>query len=211
MSTPGGASLIRLFIARTTWEPFPDMDDVIAHAGRVAYGDETPADRDAHGVLWSRQIHAPDQGLPVYGKIHSARQRRAMLYLLCQICGQEPDENTDGILWLLPTLPGQPPADDGNGIITTYPPVCRLCTHLALRQCPPLRHAHAVLRVREVQVHGVSGAAFTLTGSAAVFREAVDYPYGDPALATVVAVQQLLRLTDYCETPGEITATDPAR
>lgn len=202
---PGGAPLVRPFIARTTREPFPDMADVIAHAGRVAYSDETQADRDAHGVLWARQAHTPHEGIPLFGKIHSARQRHAMLYLLCQICGQEPDENTDGVLWLLPTVPGRSPEDDGNGIVTTYPPVCRPCAGLALRQCPPLRHAHAVLRVRDVQVYGVSGAAFNLTASWAVFREAVDCPYGSPDLAAVVAVQQLLRLTDYNDAQDEIT------
>lgn len=86
------------------------------------------------------------------------------------------------------------PDDDGNGITTTYPPVCLPCAGLALRQCPPLRHAHAVLRVRDVQVYGVSGAAFTLTASSAVFREAIDCHYDSPDLASVVAVQQLLRL-----------------
>ncbi|MGW1752374.1 hypothetical protein ACWCRD_43630 [Streptomyces sp. NPDC002092] len=197
--------LVRPFIARTTCEPFPDMGEVIAHAGRVAYGDEMPADRDAQGVLWARQAHAPDEGMPLFGKIHSVRQRHAMLHLLCQICGQEPDENTDGVLWLLPTVPGQLPEDDGSGITTTYPPVCRSCARLAIRQCPPLRRAHAMLRVRDVQVHGVSGAVFTLTGSSAAFHQAVDCSYDSPALATVVAVQQLLRLTDYSHARGEIT------
>ncbi|MGI5526820.1 hypothetical protein ACQEVX_05135 [Streptomyces syringium] len=199
MSTPGGVPLVRPFIARTTGEPFPDLGDVISCDGRVAYGDETPADRDTHGVLWARQAHRPDEGLPLFGKIHSARQRHAMLHLLCQVCGQEPDENADGLLWLLPTLPGQPPDDDGDGIITTYPPVCWPCADLALRQCPPLRRAHAALRVQDVQVHGVSGAAYTLTGPTATFRAAVDCIYGSPALATVVATQQLLRLTHYCD------------
>jgi hypothetical protein len=202
---PGGAPLVRPFIARTTREPFPDMADVIAYAGRVAYSDETQADRDAHGVLWARQAHTPHEGIPLFGKIHSARQRHAMLYLLCQICGQEPDENTDGVLWLLPTAPGRSPEDDGNGIVTTYPPVCRPCAGLALRQCPPLRHAHAALRVRDVQMYGVSGAAFNLTTSSAVLREAVDCPYDSPDLATVVAVQQLLRLTDYSDAQNEIS------
>ncbi|MGW7424152.1 hypothetical protein ACWGJB_29675 [Streptomyces sp. NPDC054813] len=179
------------------------MEEVIARAGHVAYPDETTADRDSYGVLWIRQIRAPEQGMPLYGKIHSARQRHAVLNLLCQICGQEPDENPDGVLWLLPALPGQPAEDDGNGIITTYPPVCRPCARLALRQCPPLRRGHALLRVRDVQVHGVTGAAFTLSASRAVFREAVEHAYGDPALATVVAIQQLLRLTDYRATEDD--------
>lgn len=197
MFVSGGAPLARPFIARTDCEPLPSMEDVIVRDGHVAYPDETPADRDACGVLWMRQVHAPDQGVPQYGKIHSARQRHAVLHLLCQICAQEPDENPDGVLWLLPTLPGRPPEDDGDGIITTYPPICQPCSRLALRQCPPLRRGYALLRVRDVQVHGIHGAAFTLTASRAVLHEAVEHAYGDPALAKVVAVQQLLRLTDY--------------
>ncbi|MFI1259213.1 hypothetical protein ACH4U6_36625 [Streptomyces netropsis] len=89
MPTPGEAPVVRPFIARTTGEPFPDLGDVIARAGRVASADETPDDRDTHGVLWARQDHRPGEGLPLFGRIHSARQRHAMLHLLCQICSQE--------------------------------------------------------------------------------------------------------------------------
>lgn len=194
---PGRVAPVRPFIARTDHEPFLDVADVIAREGHIAYPRETPTDRDAHGVLWARQTYAPDRGTPLYGKIHSARQRHAALNLLCQICGGDPDENRDGVLWLLPTLPGLPPDDDGAGIVTTYPPVCRPCARRALAQCPPLRRGHALLRVRDVQAHGVTGTAFTPHRDGAVAQEAVEHAYGDPALARVVAVQQLLRLTDY--------------
>lgn len=185
---------MRPFIARMTGEPLPSMDEVIGRDGRVGYPDETPADRDARGVLWLRQVHAPTDGVPSYGCTHAARQRHAALYLLCQICGADPDENAEGVLWL---LPGRLVTDDDRAIITTYPPVCGPCAQLALQQCPPLRRAHTLLRVSDVDVYGVFGAAFTFTATGIVCGEPAEHAYSDPAITRVVAAQQLLRLLDY--------------
>ncbi|MEV4165174.1 hypothetical protein [Nonomuraea dietziae] len=91
------------YIACSTAEPFilkrlSVTDDILG------YEDEQPADRDAEGVLWARQHHAYGQGRPRFGHIHTPRQRHAAAALLCQVCGRDPDENDDGILWLLPGL-----------------------------------------------------------------------------------------------------------
>lgn len=59
-------------------------------------------DLAGHSVLWVRQVSASPHGRPMFGKIHAARQRQAVLQLLCQVCGGQPDRSDNGILWLLP-------------------------------------------------------------------------------------------------------------
>ena len=59
--------------------------------GGLCYRDETPADRDRHGVLWTRVNSAPGEGKPDYRAMHAHRQQHCMLNLLCQICGGPAD------------------------------------------------------------------------------------------------------------------------
>ena len=76
---------------------------IMEHAwGGIAFADETAADRDSDGILWTRITSQPGCGRPQFAVIHSLRQRRAMRRLLCQVCGQPADRNPEGVLWLLP-------------------------------------------------------------------------------------------------------------
>src|SRR5262245_58187522 len=62
----------------------------------IGYQRERPGDRDARGVLWTRYVRAPGEGLPQLSKVHPYRQRRAMRQLLCQVCGGPADQNEQG-------------------------------------------------------------------------------------------------------------------
>lgn len=64
----------------------------------VGYADETPGDRDAHGVLWRQVTGRRGQGRPLFGSVHPLRQRRAMRRLLCQVCGRPADRDERGVL-----------------------------------------------------------------------------------------------------------------
>jgi hypothetical protein len=82
------------------------------HGGGLAYRDETPADRDRHGVLWERLRHAPGVGKPDFRALHSVRQRHALLHKLCQVCRGPADRSSRGWLFLLPRPPAAHRAAD---------------------------------------------------------------------------------------------------
>ncbi|PWW63595.1 hypothetical protein DFQ13_104588 [Actinokineospora spheciospongiae] len=128
----------------------------------IAYPDETIGDRDSRGILWARTPLAHGQGTPNFGQVHSARQRRAMRKLLCQVCANPADHDSDGTLWVLPDhrtdWPNWP-----NGMGITEPPICVPCLNLSIRACPALRHSHAIIRATHAPLAGVQGGLYTPT------------------------------------------------
>ena len=103
-------------------------------------------------------------GRPEFGRVHPGRQRRAMLRLLCQVCGGPADRTERGVLWLLKDdrgdWPGRP-----EGLAATHPPVCLPCARVSARLCPHLRGGPVAVRVRDLRVRGVYGALYQGTGS----------------------------------------------
>ncbi len=130
---------------------------VRADGAGLAYVNETPLDRDRHGVLWARHREAPGEGRPEFRTMHSVRQRRAMFGMLCQVCGGPADRTSRGWLFLLQDPgPAGRPADWPEGALCTKPPVCRPCASLAARHCPHLT-APVAVRSRKPRVWGVFG------------------------------------------------------
>jgi hypothetical protein len=126
----------------------------------IGYLDETPDDRDEHGVLWRRVPSSPGVGRPEFGNIHTPRQREAMRDLLCQVCGGPADQTSEGLLWLLKDhrtdWPGWP-----HRMGVTEPPICLPCAQTARRHCPALRReGHVALRVTGCPVSGISGVLY---------------------------------------------------
>ncbi|WP_405586234.1 hypothetical protein [Streptomyces sp. NBC_01190] len=181
----------------------------------LGYRDETPADRDRNGVLWSRVTHSPGAGRPDYQSMHPQRQRRAMLHKLCQVCGGPADRTARGWLFLLPG-PGPdsgpeagpdagpksgpedadlPPDRTGwtDDLRTTKPPICRPCAALALRHCPHLT-APLFVRSRKPRAWGVYGDLFTPTGQLAPADSGNYLPYGHPAAPWFLASQSVVEL-----------------
>ncbi|GLZ42811.1 hypothetical protein Acsp05_64350 [Actinokineospora sp. NBRC 105648] len=134
---------------------------VIAHpAGGIAYPDETVADRDRRGILWTRAPATPGTGRPIFGGVHPLRQRRAMRRLLCQVCGGPAHRHPDGgVMWMLRDFrqdwPGWP-----AGMGVTEPPICKECADLSARLCPVLRRGHVLVRVGSYPIAGVWGATY---------------------------------------------------
>ncbi|RKN45747.1 hypothetical protein [Streptomyces hoynatensis] len=158
----------------------------------IGYRDETPADRDRHGVLWARMTDSPGSGRPNYRTMHIQRQRACMLGLLCQVCGGPADRDAKGWLFVL----RQPPPHEDTpgwpeGLLCTKPPVCRPCAHLAAHHCPHLERPVRI-RSRKPRVWGVFGGAFD-----AGLRPGPDahLPYGHPATPWFLANQAVLELT----------------
>lgn len=164
--------------------------------GGLAYRDEVPDDRDRNGVLWARLAWAPGVGRPDFRTMHSRRQRRAMLGMLCQVCDGPASRTSRGWLFLLQrpegteeTAPGWP-----EGGLSTKPPVCEPCAHLALRWCPHLTDPIAV-RSRKPRVWGVFGGLFAPTADG-LAQSPTDHclPYGHPAAPWFLASQLVIEL-----------------
>jgi hypothetical protein len=190
---PGAASMTVPYITR--WSAERDLNmPVVQGRRRIAYADERPSDRDDHDVLWTRVSSLPGQGRPEWGSVHARRQRKAMTRLLCQVCGQRPDRNGDGILWLVGEDPARPDTWPDE-LLTAHPPVCIGCAAKSVRLCTHLRRQYAALRVSAFELVGVRGALYipgisrpvTVTGVA----------FDDPRVRWIRAGQLLAHLRDF--------------
>lgn len=127
----------------------------------IAYDEETPTDRDSHGVLWWRDGIAPGEGEPMWKLVHTGRHRRAMRVCLCQVCGQK--ITGPRIPWLLPAqewerIAGWP---DGEPRTTSNPPTCRSCWPVAMQLCPALRRdGWVTFTVGGYEPYGVLGNVY---------------------------------------------------
>ncbi|RKN43027.1 hypothetical protein [Streptomyces hoynatensis] len=174
-----------------------DRDLIVRADGRgLGYRDERPGDRDRHGVLWARLTEEPGGGQPEFRCMHPARQRRAMLERLCQVCGGPADRNGKGWLFVL----GRPGREDGvpgwpEGALCTKPPVCEPCAGVAVAHCPHLGEP-AFVRVRKPRVWGVFGGFFVPgRGGRLAGSEDADLPFGHPQADWFLANQLVVELT----------------
>ena len=120
---------------------------------------EIPHDRDADGVLWARMTLQRGCGRPEFGRVHPARQRRAMRRLLCQVCGESADRTGEGVLWLLKEDRGDWPGWP-EGMAATHPPVCLGRARAAGRRCPHLATGFVAVRVADSERCGVYGTLY---------------------------------------------------
>ncbi|MFI9718554.1 hypothetical protein ACIHFE_02710 [Streptomyces sp. NPDC052396] len=162
-------------------------------------------DRDERGALWTTRGLARGKGTPLFGYVHSQRQRRCMHRRLCQVCGGPADHTADGTLWLLDTADVEQPFPQSvEG--TVQPPVCRRCAIEAPRLCPALRRGHALVRVRHHAIAGVYGYLYRRcrsTGQAVADREEYVY-YDDSArLRWVLAGQLFVHLAGISHVPED--------
>ncbi|WP_101256335.1 hypothetical protein [Streptomyces barkulensis] len=161
----------------------------------LAFADETPYDRDSWGVLWERQAITPKhrRGEPRLEEIHALRQRRAMLDLLCQICGQPTLDAEDRSLFLVRKT--SRPISDGE--ITASPPVCIPCAHLSVRHCPALRQGHTAAWVEYAPAWGVAGTIYDpATLQRTPGKRLVPVPYDSPQIRWTLAARLVVSLQE---------------
>jgi hypothetical protein len=185
----------------TAWssEDLPTRAQVIARPlTGIGYLDETSEDRDEHGILWRRVQSSPGVGRPEFGNIHTARQRRAMHHLLCQICGGPADQAAEGTLWLLKDHRGDWP-DWPHGMGVTEPPICLPCAQAASNTCPALRReGHVALRVTGCPISGITGALYqpgAVYPTAKITGHLVMRAFEDPAVRWIQAVHLVREIT----------------
>ncbi|WP_459709728.1 hypothetical protein [Actinophytocola sp. KF-1] len=171
------------------------MEMVERLGGGVGYRDEVVADRDRRGVLWFRTPFRPGEGRPVFGRVHPARQRRAMQRLLCQVCAGPADRTEGGVLWLMTDHREDWPSwPDGMGM--TEPPVCVPCVGLSVRLCPALRTRAVVVRARTYPIAGVHGGLYRAGSRGPVPVGEAVVAFDDPAIRWVRAVSLVRQLRD---------------
>ncbi|SET31083.1 hypothetical protein SAMN05421811_102707 [Nonomuraea wenchangensis] len=158
---------------------------------RLSYTDATAHDW-MFGVLWHRQ-GLSRAGRPLWKLVNTARQRRCMLRLLCQVCGRSA---VDGgrIWWLLPEPPGV--AVDGRPF-THAPPTCRSCIPAARVWCPRLGSESYVYTVCGSEPYGVVADVYRPAAGRKVgaIRRAVEVPLeAFRLLEYAVAMQLLVKL-----------------
>jgi hypothetical protein len=157
--------------------------------GKLAYADEIPGDRRL-GVLWCRH-KIGSHGEPLFGQLHTARQRLAMIKSLCQVCGGTA-VNADGrISWLI--------SADSDTSWTMTPPTCEGCQPGALRYCPHLTSKPPVrLTVGLSTPIGVLGDVYQVEGNRFTSvnpRAIVDF-HDDDGMRRVLAKQLVVQLHD---------------
>lgn len=181
------------YIAKWSSETYDDTPVLQTRRG-IAYPNESVFDRDRHGVLWVRMRTSLGHGEPNYRLMHTVRQRRAMLRLLCQVCAQPADQNEQGTLWLLADCrddwPGWP-----NRMANFQPPLCLRCARMSIRFCPALQPTFVAVRAHST-IAAVSGV-FYRPGHP--FPEAVDtltVPFEDPTVRWILAAHLIRELHD---------------
>lgn len=123
----------------------------------LGYGGETRYDRDTWGTLWVRQAIAPKarRGRARLEEVHALRQRKAMLDMLCQVCGRPTVDGRgeERHLFLMRDA-GRP---IGEGETTTSPPVCVPCARTSVEACPHLRRGYVAAWVGFAPAWGAGG------------------------------------------------------
>lgn len=142
----------------TVWtaeqQPQPTIIRRIGQGGEgIGYADERPFDRRDE-ALWVRSGLAQGRGKPDFVRMNTHRQKRAIRYDLCQVCGEIAlgTETYEGALYL---VGGAVPIAEGE--TTTAPPVHPLCAVESIENCPPLGRGWAAALVKRSPLWGVAG------------------------------------------------------
>ncbi|MFE2163889.1 hypothetical protein ACFXB3_02210 [Streptomyces sp. NPDC059447] len=189
------------------------LGEVVARPHGLAYTDELLADRGSHGELLLRGLGpAPqgDRGKPLFAGINIRRQRRAMRYLLCQVCGQTADRTEAGMLWVIDTLSYNVVCARGLAAGFKEPPICLPCARIAVKVCPELSKGYVALRVPQVRLVGVTGVLCAADprphhpGEIRVLDRSATMSYTDPRLPWMLVGE--IRAELVCAAPVDLEA-----
>ncbi|MEO3800557.1 hypothetical protein [Nonomuraea sp. B1E8] len=138
---------------------------------RLSYADAVAQDW-MFGVLWHR--HGTTRaGQPQWKLVNTARQRRCMLHLLCQVCGRSAVDDDGRIWWVLVDLPPTTALDEP---FTNAPPTCRECIPAATRMCPRLRQSSHIYTAAAAEPYAVVADTFRPAGRRLVIGQTLELP-----------------------------------
>lgn len=161
----------------------------------IGFADETFGDRDERGILWQRRPSRPGRGRPLFGKVHSLRQRKAMRRLLCQVCAGPADRNDLGTLWLVRDFRDDWPQWPER-MAAIEPPVCLPCARDSIKLCPALRPGHVAIRVGRPILSGIYGIRYRPGPVFPISVEDSILAFEDPAVRWTCAGQLVRELLD---------------
>ncbi|MEU7181012.1 MULTISPECIES: hypothetical protein [Streptomyces] len=145
---------ITLWSEETDWSP---EELCLTHEG-LHYRYDDDADRDAHGVLWSRSRGMPGFSRPQFRRVSSERQRTCMRDLRCQVCAGPASTTQKGALFLMTDkVDGAAELEEDK---TGHPPLCLRCAQVARQACPHLSHHCTALRAKKTSICGVFGTPY---------------------------------------------------
>ncbi|MCA1220049.1 hypothetical protein [Streptomyces sp. 8L] len=150
------------YIAPWSTETVPAYQTILtaSHAGFcLGYTDEFPIVDRHHEALWIRSKLAQGIGRPILSRVHPLRQRRAIKYFLCQVCGGDTFDD-DWSRWgerHLVVLPASEDCPIREGEVTTAPPLHLPCAIEAVSDCPHLRDGYSAALVGRMMSWGVAG------------------------------------------------------
>lgn len=178
-----------------------DLPRLVVHGDQlgsdyIGHRREKPSDRDAHRTLWRRNRNQPGRGKPQLGKVHPARQRRAVGGLLCSYCGRptEPEATAAGYLYLLSKREYE--IDPYGPIETAEPPVHVRCAREAVNLCPHLRGHYVAVRAKSRRLYGVYGQVLIPDGTGQPQHQGFcTVTYDDWRIRWIVAQSLVARLT----------------
>ncbi|MFI8294086.1 hypothetical protein ACIGBL_33650 [Streptomyces sp. NPDC085614] len=145
--------------------------------------------RDTYGALWTQRALGRGRGEPLFQNVHPLRQRRAMLHMLCQVCGQPAEDDNRGTLFLI----GARAAAQIER--TAHPPLCPPCAQRAVSLCPHLIRNHLALRSRRPTPWGIFGHRYAPGKPFPVSREQPEaMSYNNPDIRWMLAGQIVVEL-----------------
>lgn len=176
--------------------PHPEATD----GRRLSYMDPVATDW-MFGVLWHR--HGMTRaGSPAWKLVNTVRQRRCMLHLLCQVCGQSATDE-DGLIWWV--LAEQPGVTAAGTPFTNAPPTCTACIPEAHTLCPRLRNQAYIYTARDIEPYGVVAEVYQPVGPRVIaarqttelpleaFRQ-LEYALAKQLLVTLDGLRNVTRL-----------------
>ncbi|MGW8954746.1 hypothetical protein [Streptomyces sp. NPDC055709] len=134
----------------------PSIIRLIGRGGwGIGYVEEEPTTDRRHEALWVRTALAPGRGRPDFARVNSLRQKRAMRFGLCQVCGREAARADERTLHLVGS--DVPIREEET---TTAPPVHPACALESIENCPYLRRKYAAALVEYTPLWGVAGIVY---------------------------------------------------
>ncbi|WP_406011614.1 hypothetical protein OG440_39070 (plasmid) [Streptomyces sp. NBC_00637] len=136
----------------------PKIIRIFARGGEgIGYEDEHSVTDRRDEALWVRSGLGQGRGRPDFARISSPRQKRAIRYSLCQVCGKavlncRDDERT------LHLLGGSTPIAEGE--TTAAPPLHPLCAVESVENCRFLQRGWAAALVEYSPLWGVAGVVY---------------------------------------------------
>jgi hypothetical protein len=162
--SPDASSPVPWIVPYEGEEPLP-MPVILRGQGRgIQYADEITLDRDPQGVLLARgrcPVPAERRGRPLLGEFDVRRQRRAILRLLCQVCGHAARLLPCGrMLWLIDGSEAENATGRPAEIALTDPPVCPGCAGVAVANRPGPRTRFTAVAVVRPRFWGYLGTLY---------------------------------------------------